>query len=288
MDKVKFSDAEFELRSSFQSGDRIVGYNYLTLKNIKIPYDNMFETLYKVMSEITGTIAHDTDTDHDIAFGAGSCLDSSRSVMITNTALVRQIDVEFGTGNGGMYPGGSVAANTVYYMHKIMKTDGTVNIYFDISATAANKPAGYTYYRCIGAGITDASSNWHQGKWTREANKIVFSYNSFVVDRARAQLGSTSRILITVTCPPNSTGKFQWMFTNSVAQHYISFGSTDETDAAPSSYDNCKLSMFSSASPMTIIAKYKVDGSSQVYVRGDGTTDTYVGLKTEEWELVLA
>ena len=101
------------------------------------------------------------DTEHDVDIATGACRDSTDAVNIElSSGVTRQIDAEFGTGNGGMYVGGSVAVSTTYYIIAIKKdSDGTANIYFDTSATAANIPAGHTYYKTIGRVISDASSN---------------------------------------------------------------------------------------------------------------------------------
>lgn len=53
-----------------------------------------------------------------------------------------------------------LAPNTVYYLPSIQKTsDGTTDVYFDNSITAANIPNEYTAYRNLGYCWTDSSSN---------------------------------------------------------------------------------------------------------------------------------
>ncbi|MFA5297292.1 MAG: hypothetical protein WC389_03690, partial [Lutibacter sp.] len=236
--------------------------------------------VYVISGEITGTIAHDTDTDHDIAFGAGSCLDSTRAVLMTNTAIVRQIDAEFGTGNGGMYVGGTVAANTTYYMIKIMKTDGTVNIYFDTSKIASNIPAGYTYYRVIGVGRTDSSSNWRQGKWWREGNKIYFNNYVKINSRAWTIFGTTNRINVAMDVPANSFALTSFTLTGSGTTNAAYVNPKYMTDNAPNTTDDYLLS---SSQDVVFSDKYiETDSSSEIAIRASNA-GCYCSLTTVGW-----
>jgi hypothetical protein len=106
-------------------------------------------------------LSNSVDTDHDISISAGVCRDSSNVVSMTGATLVKQIDAAWaaGTAAGGMFTG-AVANSTWYHVHAIRKdSDGSVDYGFDTSVTAANKPAGYTYYRRIGAVLTNGSAN---------------------------------------------------------------------------------------------------------------------------------
>lgn len=107
---------------------------------------------------------NDTDTDHDIKFNPGVCTDSLVSndkVIELSSAIVKRIDAAWaaGTTNGGMATG-SVAADTEYNLIVIEKdSDGTIDAMFDVSATGANVPAGYTARRRVGSVFTDGSAN---------------------------------------------------------------------------------------------------------------------------------
>lgn len=103
------------------------------------------------------------DTDHDIDITAGQALDSTNAFLLSTTSsLTKQIDAVFaeGTGAGGFYNGTGPAADTWYHIFAIRKTsDGSTDVYFDVSSSAANIPSGWVAYRRIGVFLTDGSSN---------------------------------------------------------------------------------------------------------------------------------
>jgi hypothetical protein len=111
-----------------------------------------------------GAISNAADADHDITVAAGiSCLDSTRAVFMgVSLAMTKQIDAAWaiGTNAGGRFSGVALSNNTTYHFFMI-KNDitGALDYGFDISLTAANKPAGYTYYRKLWSVITDGSAN---------------------------------------------------------------------------------------------------------------------------------
>ncbi len=110
-------------------------------------------------------LSNAADTAHDITVAAGACRDSTNAYdMVLASALTKQSDVTWavGTNAGGAFPGMTSAALT-YHCFIIRKdSDGTIDAGFDSSVTAANKPAGYTYYRRVGSLITDGSGNISQ------------------------------------------------------------------------------------------------------------------------------
>jgi hypothetical protein len=250
--------------------------------NISQPLNNI---------NITGTIVHAADTDHDLTFGITTAPDSTNTYMLQTAApITRQIDAEFGTGNGGMYVGGTVAANTVYYMYLIRKdSDGTVNIYYDTSATASHIPTGHTHYRCIGAGVTDASSNWILGTWTRKANSVIMKYNTFFVDRAMSVTGTTNRILTTLSVPVNSFCKILLVtnITTGDAGFCYTYGDPSDVDTTPSvSYNYVNVD---SRYIYTLFhdLEFQVNSSKQMYFRGNDATYIQFRVWTKGWELVL-
>jgi hypothetical protein len=92
---------------------------------------------------------------------AGECLDSTGAVVIVGGAMTKKIDALWAAGdtNGGLATG-VVAENTTYHFFVIRKdSDLTADYLFDTSLTAANKPAGYTYFRRLWSIMTDGSSN---------------------------------------------------------------------------------------------------------------------------------
>lgn len=128
-------------------------------------------TLAKLATDITPyfgdrisgcTLANGTDANNDIDFGAGFCIDSTRTYGLRTTAtMVKQLDAAWaaGTAAGGLFSG-TKANSTVYHCFRIRKdSDGSIDHGFDTSVTAANIPAGYTYFRRLGSIYTDSSGN---------------------------------------------------------------------------------------------------------------------------------
>ncbi|WP_299084945.1 hypothetical protein [uncultured Paraglaciecola sp.] len=112
---------------------------------------------------ITGLIVtiNATDADNDLDIAAGQCTDSANKLdMALASGLTKQLDAVWSAGDnqGGLFTG-SKAVSTDYYFFIISDPDGTVDAGFDVSASAANKPAGYTRYRQLCAFSTDASGN---------------------------------------------------------------------------------------------------------------------------------
>ena len=102
------------------------------------------------------------DTDHDINIGVGECADSGNAYILKlTTGITKQIDAAFAAGDdqGGMATG-SVAADTWYYLFLIRKdSDGSIDVMYDVSSSAANIPTGYTAFRLVGLVLTDGSAN---------------------------------------------------------------------------------------------------------------------------------
>jgi hypothetical protein len=232
MADLKFS--EFTEQTTEAENLEYVGFD--GIQNIRIKKDNPKKALYSMMVINGFAISHDTDTDHDILFGAGSCPDSTNAMILTGSAMVKRVDASWsaGTGNGGLFSG-SVSTNVVYYMFVIRKdSDGSIDYGFDTSIIAANRPAGWTYYRLIGVGVTNASSNWHLGTWIRKGVELLFTYKSFIVDRASTTAGTGSRELNTVTVPPNMIGNFHIQFqSNGVSGWYYWSGETFCNNLSP-------------------------------------------------------
>lgn len=110
-----------------------------------------------------------TDASHDIDIAIGGARDiNDLSDLPLAAAFTKQIDATWveTTNSGGMATDGVstlLAADTDYNIFLIGKTDGSIDVGFDTSATAGNlltnDATTYTYYRKIGTFRTDASSD---------------------------------------------------------------------------------------------------------------------------------
>lgn len=107
-----------------------------------------------------GTANNASDATNDIDIAAGMAADSTGKVMLVlASAMTKRLDATWaaGSGNGGRFSGVSLS-NTTYHVFLIGNpTTGAVDVGYDTSAIAANRPAGYTLFRRI-APIMRASS----------------------------------------------------------------------------------------------------------------------------------
>lgn len=106
-------------------------------------------------SYLTGfTLSNDSGTPNTVLdIATGSARDSTNTVdLVLGSAFTKTTGAfAAGTGNGGLFSG-AVANNTWYHVFAIRRdSDNTVEVGFDTSVTAANKPAGWTYFRRIGS-----------------------------------------------------------------------------------------------------------------------------------------
>ena len=96
----------------------------------------------------------------DIA--AGSASDTTNAVTISIGAFTKSTAGAWASGSGGNGMGnGLTIANSTWYYDCLANNGGTADIWFDTSATCANRPAGIsdTKYRRIGAFKTDSSAH---------------------------------------------------------------------------------------------------------------------------------
>lgn len=107
------------------------------------------------------TLSNDAGTPNTILdIAAGYAADSTNATMITGTAFTKTTGGAWaaGTGNAGMGTGLTIANSTWYHVFAIINA-GNYDVYFDTSATAANKPASTTAFRYIGSFKTDGSAH---------------------------------------------------------------------------------------------------------------------------------
>ena len=107
------------------------------------------------------------DSDHDVTITSGVCVDvSGRDILHLESDITKQIDAAWAVGDdAGGLDTGSVAADTVYYLWVIMRSDTrVVDVIFSTSPTSGTLtlPASYDRVQLIGAITTNSSSNIKQ------------------------------------------------------------------------------------------------------------------------------
>lgn len=104
------------------------------------------------------TLSNNSSTNK-IDVAVGYCADSTNTTAIAGTAFTKSIAGAWVAGSNvnGMGVGLTVANNTWYHVFAII-AGGAFDVYFDTSASAANKPAGTTAFRRIGSFRTSGSA----------------------------------------------------------------------------------------------------------------------------------
>jgi hypothetical protein len=101
-----------------------------------------------------------TDATNDIDFGDGECAsDESEPVLMRHAAGTAQVDVAFGTGNGGFFD--SAVADGTWHCF-VISNGFDVRRGFSQSLdprSQPNYPTGYTHYRRVGSIIRSGGTN---------------------------------------------------------------------------------------------------------------------------------
>lgn len=132
----------------------------------------------------------------DIA--AGVATDSTNVISIVGTAFTKSTAGTWvsGSGNNGMGTGLTVTASTWYHVYAIIN-GGNYDVYFDTSATAANKPASTTAFRYIGSFWVDAST--HIATFVQNGQRVKYTLSSFTDLSAGSATAATA---VTLHTPP--------------------------------------------------------------------------------------
>lgn len=107
------------------------------------------------------TLSNDSGTPNSVLdIAAGFSVDSTNTVGMSSGAFTKSTGGSWtvGTGQNGMGQGLTITTSTWYHVFQIVNT-GSVDFYFDTSASAANKPTGTTAFRRIGSFLTDGSAH---------------------------------------------------------------------------------------------------------------------------------
>jgi len=146
------------------------------------------------------TLSNDGTTPNTVLdIAAGYAADSTNTVGIFGTTFTKTISGTWvaGSGSTGMGTGLTATASTWYHVFAIIN-NGSFDVYFDTSITAANKPTNTTAFRRIGSIKLDSSA--HILAFSQYGKTIYWT--SQVTD-ANALTTFTASTLLTLTVPPN-------------------------------------------------------------------------------------
>nr|WP_245495382.1 hypothetical protein [Rhizobium leguminosarum] len=153
-----------------------------------------------------------------VDFAAGS-VRSGSSFVSNPSSITKRINGTWavGTANGGL-DAGSVAANNTYFAYALRKdSDLSFDVVLSASATIGGVTTtlltGYTIVKCIGALLTDGSSNIRSFVMNPRDD---YTYVTPVKDAVSAAISTTSALLaITVPNGVKSKAKLRIQFTSS-------------------------------------------------------------------------
>jgi hypothetical protein len=167
----------------------------------------------------------------DIA--AGQAADSTNAVMISIGAFTKSTAGAWAanSGSNGMGNGLTIAASTWYHVI-LANNGGTPDIYFDTSATGANRPAGIsdTKVRRIGSFLTDGSA--HIIAFTQVANE--FYWSTPVADVNGVTPSTTNQTAVTMTIPLGVKSRLIARVTASAVNVAYVFTGPDDANVAAS------------------------------------------------------
>lgn len=223
---------------------------------------------------IYGMEMSNADANYLMSFSAGSCRDSTDTADIDlATAITKTTNSTWvaGDGNGAVFAGGTAASATHFHVFAIKKdSDGSVDVGISTSITAADKPAGYTYYRRLGSIWTEVG-NSKPRQFLQSGDD--FRYKSPTLD-INDGTASGAKTLAAVPIPNGLKVKtvLNFVWTPASTQRHVYVSDPDSTDLAPVISANAPLSSFG--------MYYAVDISAQVEVMSN--TSNQIAYRTGE------
>lgn len=219
----------------------------------------------------------------DIA--AGFCLDSTNATGIPGAAFTKSTGGSWAAGSGGNGMGnGLTIANTTWYHVFAIINAGAYDVYFDTSATAANKPASTTAFRRLGSVLTDSSA--HIVAFIQIGDR--FYWLTPVADVNATSTG-TLAVTRTLTVP---TGIIVFPIMNCVvtetsgASELVYLSALSQTDVAASS-SNAQVAIFAggnSAQTAAEVSNVATNTSAQIRSRAaTGSSSTIFNINTVGW-----
>lgn len=225
-------------------------------------------------SYLAGMTMSTAGASQTMTIAAGQATDSTNAVTISLGSALNKTTSAWsaGTGNGGLDTG-AIANSTWYYFYAISKVDGTSDVVFSTSASSPTMPSGYTYYRRIGAGLTNGSAQWV--KFTQSGD--TFYWDAAVLDVSANNPG-TAAVTRTLTVP-RVTGIVHignWsVVDNPDGTNSLLVSTLNITDAAPS-LSAAPLSQVSGADNAAGGATIQASGQIATLTNGSGQVRTRV------------
>lgn len=224
-----------------------------------------------IINYLSGLIlSNGTDTEHDINVSSGLAANSTNSSYLKlENQITKRIDATWVVGNneGGLFSG-AVATDTTYHVFLIKKdSDGTIDLGFDTSLTAANIPTGYTEYRRIGSIITDVSANIIN--FVQRGDDFIFKSPILDYNSNTTVAGS----LVTLSVPLGINVKAYFNIRSNDNGQIVYLNSPDCDSIAPSASTSPLYTIGSGATGNSMQAEIWTNTSSQIRERGSVNTN---------------
>lgn len=166
-----------------------------------------------------------------MSIAAGQCVDST-NLQLMVLANASKTTASWAVGAAGGLDTGVIANSTWYHFYVIHRPDtNLVDCVFSINATTPALPSGYTKFRRVGAGRTDASAQW---------TKFFQSNDTFVwnipVNTVNVSNPGTAAVLATVQTPLGitTTANITALVNNGTSANVIAYISDPATtDSIP-------------------------------------------------------
>lgn len=235
------------------------------------------------------TLANDVDAVNDINIVAGVCrstnnINSSgaasavtadqRDIEITST-IVKQLDVAWAPGNGGMRSTSSLA-NTTWHMFAIGGRGMPDDIFAHDSLTpAAVLPTGYTAYRNIGALVRASATIL---AFVQDGDNFIYAVS---FDETVAALAGTTAVLQTLAAIPTGIKllakiRANYVIGGNASEVLITSPSASDVAASSGSVAHASLTSAVSSSAADTELELLTDTSARLRYRVSSITGTPV------------
>lgn len=181
------------------------------------------------------TLSNDGGTPNSVLdIAAGVATDSTNAVLISLGAFTKSTAGAWAAGSGSNGMGnGLTIANSTWYHVILANNNGTPDIYFDTSASGANRPAGIsdTKVRRIGSFRTDGSA--HIMAFKQIGNDFIWNVLVTVEPNINATTPPATATLVTLSYVPTGVqviARFRGAYVPAAAENIL-FQAPDETSS---------------------------------------------------------
>jgi hypothetical protein len=219
-------------------------------------------------------------TTTTLTITTGECRDSTNAITmasaITSKVLGTGTFAAGNAGNGKFSGATAVSAGVWYHVFVIRKdSDGSIDVGFDSSVSAANKPAGYAYVRRVGS-IQCADSSGNIAPFKQFGDEFIWATTWSSADFSQAMTLAGGAVLCTLNVPPGVQVWADFVIDGSTGPVSAYVSSPDAADQAVAPANGIGGFYCAAAGATLRLSRIRTNTSSQVRVRIN-TTATMSG-----------